>query len=389
MICRNCSAVITDDCEICPSCGHDPAKRGRNRKTALIITLLSLLIFSSCVMIAVQLNKNPPEAAAVGTSSRGSDTTAFFALKETSVPESSCAVDLSDESRPEASATVQTGSIPDFIVETFETSLTTDKVAAERALIKADKADFAENGKEYIDYICRHIIEKNRYAWLTIDFGDSTGIVFLSDNTGGADYGKIDENGLICELYGSFIISRESYYSYLSVFTPESASAAQTTQPSSTQPGTTKDTAPDTASGTEPATAADAFTTKAAEKTDKAEATPKNTSESPTETSSSAVREASDSVADSTVYITATGSKYHRADCSSLSHSKIQIDRNDAISEGYEPCKKCNQSAIPEKKSQVPSTSLRLFVLYSLCRAVISDITVVACTGGYPIRKEQ
>ena len=43
-----------------------------------------------------------------------------------------------------------------------------------------------------------------------------------------------------------------------------------------------------------------------------------------------------------TVYITNSGSKYHRSSCSSLKKSKISISKSDAIAQGYEPCKKCN-----------------------------------------------
>lgn len=43
-----------------------------------------------------------------------------------------------------------------------------------------------------------------------------------------------------------------------------------------------------------------------------------------------------------TVYITNTGSKYHRDGCSTLSKSCIPISRSDAISAGYEPCGICH-----------------------------------------------
>ena len=42
-----------------------------------------------------------------------------------------------------------------------------------------------------------------------------------------------------------------------------------------------------------------------------------------------------------TVYITNSGSKYHKANCSYLSKSKISIDLSKAKSQGYEPCSKC------------------------------------------------
>ncbi len=45
---------------------------------------------------------------------------------------------------------------------------------------------------------------------------------------------------------------------------------------------------------------------------------------------------------DITVYITATGEKYHRGNCSYLSSSKIPINLLEAIRKGYTPCSRCN-----------------------------------------------
>lgn len=42
-----------------------------------------------------------------------------------------------------------------------------------------------------------------------------------------------------------------------------------------------------------------------------------------------------------TVYITNTGTKYHRSGCSYLSQSKIAISLNDAKARGYTPCSRC------------------------------------------------
>ena len=44
---------------------------------------------------------------------------------------------------------------------------------------------------------------------------------------------------------------------------------------------------------------------------------------------------------DTIVYVTRTGSKYHRDGCSSLSKSKIEIALKEAFDQGYEPCKRC------------------------------------------------
>ena len=43
-----------------------------------------------------------------------------------------------------------------------------------------------------------------------------------------------------------------------------------------------------------------------------------------------------------TVYVTNSGTKYHRAGCSHLKSSKIEMDKDAAIAAGYTPCKTCN-----------------------------------------------
>lgn len=42
------------------------------------------------------------------------------------------------------------------------------------------------------------------------------------------------------------------------------------------------------------------------------------------------------------VYITDTGSKFHSSGCQYLYNSSHEIDRDEAIAEGYSPCSKCN-----------------------------------------------
>ncbi len=48
---------------------------------------------------------------------------------------------------------------------------------------------------------------------------------------------------------------------------------------------------------------------------------------------------------DATVYITATGTKYHLENCRSLKKSKTAISLPDAISKGYVACKICHPQA--------------------------------------------
>lgn len=42
-----------------------------------------------------------------------------------------------------------------------------------------------------------------------------------------------------------------------------------------------------------------------------------------------------------TVYLTKSGTKFHREGCSSLSKSKIPISYEDAVGRGFEPCGRC------------------------------------------------
>lgn len=45
---------------------------------------------------------------------------------------------------------------------------------------------------------------------------------------------------------------------------------------------------------------------------------------------------------DGKIYVTNTGECYHRSWCSSLDHSKIEIELDDALEKGYRPCGRCH-----------------------------------------------
>jgi methylphosphotriester-DNA--protein-cysteine methyltransferase len=53
-----------------------------------------------------------------------------------------------------------------------------------------------------------------------------------------------------------------------------------------------------------------------------------------------------------TVYITKTGTKYHRASCQYLRKSQFAITMKEAVDRGYQPCSVCEPGSLPaEKKS--------------------------------------
>jgi micrococcal nuclease len=51
------------------------------------------------------------------------------------------------------------------------------------------------------------------------------------------------------------------------------------------------------------------------------------------------------------VYVTNTGKKYHREDCSSLSRSKIALPLGDAWQSGYEPCGICTPPVLTQAQA--------------------------------------
>jgi uncharacterized membrane protein len=52
--------------------------------------------------------------------------------------------------------------------------------------------------------------------------------------------------------------------------------------------------------------------------------------------------------ADTVVYITRTGAKYHRGSCSYLRQSKIETTLGSAVSRGYGYCSRCNPPVLDE-----------------------------------------
>lgn len=61
------------------------------------------------------------------------------------------------------------------------------------------------------------------------------------------------------------------------------------------------------------------------------------------------IKEASQKQKEITVYITKTGSKYHRTGCRFLSKSKITISFEEAVKKGYMPCSVCKPPKLMEE----------------------------------------
>lgn len=69
----------------------------------------------------------------------------------------------------------------------------------------------------------------------------------------------------------------------------------------------------------------------------------------PSSTSKTATQARSQDNGDVTVYVTRTGTKYHRAGCRSLAKSSIPMALKDAVAKGYTPCSICKPPALEKK----------------------------------------
>ncbi|MDR0722182.1 MAG: thermonuclease family protein [Treponema sp.] len=69
-----------------------------------------------------------------------------------------------------------------------------------------------------------------------------------------------------------------------------------------------------------------------------------------------------------TVYVTNSGSKYHREDCTSLSRSKIAVSLEDALKSGYEACAVCK----PPIAAQAGPSTMPQKALYRLNKTALT-----------------
>ncbi len=116
--------------------------------------------------------------------------------------------------------------------------------------------------------------------------------------------------------------------------TTSSLAPTSTLDPTTTSSVTTTTVAPATTTTQEASTTTEKATTTTAKPTTTTEKQTTTTHKATTTT----VAKGGGGV---TVYITDTGAKYHRGNCRYLSHSKHAISLEDAIAQGYTPCKVC------------------------------------------------
>jgi micrococcal nuclease len=71
--------------------------------------------------------------------------------------------------------------------------------------------------------------------------------------------------------------------------------------------------------------------------------------------------------AETQVYVTNSGTRYHRGDCYSLARSRIAVTLGDAVRSGYEPCSICKPPAL--ERGGVPEAVSPQAALYRVNRA--------------------
>lgn len=155
--------------------------------------------------------------------------------------------------------------------------------------VNITKDDIHKLNKVELEELFNFLNSRNEFNFITIKFSDDTGIVVLPGNNSTYFYGRINENGLISKLTGTVIYEEAKGYSYY-VNNTEAIISQHTTD----------------------------------------EGVTANSSEITEDYDNSEV-----------VYITASGTKYHKNGCSYLSKSMVSISLEKAISGGYGPCSRC------------------------------------------------
>lgn len=183
-----------------------------------------------------------------------------------------------------------------------------------RAYVNTSKSSLRSATEEQFAEFAREKVEGADYNWFSIICEDGTGIVFSGCIIEICEYGKINDNGTIDELVGHIKVSADGSVRY---------------NASSTLPSDSKsdiESKPDTSSETVSVPVSSYST-------------------SSVNIDTSVSKSVQDDVSKNTetmVWIpTNGGTKYHRTSgCSNMKDPK-QISISEAMSSGYEPCKRC------------------------------------------------
>ncbi|MGN0467646.1 MAG: hypothetical protein ACI4GY_02840 [Acutalibacteraceae bacterium] len=327
MICKNCKKEINDNSEYCPHCGFETDKNGLKKKvpTGKIAVSAVCFVFVCLAVFLAEKIVSQKNLANLSTDP----------VSQTEVTEELTRTAFTQTNESAETAEIKSNNI--LLSASCETFPAFGNENQTRALITAEKSQAqALSGEEFSEF-CSNTVKSGKYAWVTISFSDSSGIVFIGNNTDLISYGLIDENGLIEKPYGYIFKQNDSSYVYKNVLQNESASQTVSATETSVEKTTVQTTAVDTQTTAEQT---------AIEPTEQlTEITETNHFSEKSETAQTTVsfQTTSNESSSQTVYITASGTKYHKSGCSYLKNSSTAsaINKNEAIEKGYTPCSRC------------------------------------------------
>ena len=301
MICRNCSAEIDDSCETCPVCKKDPKQSQKSKLSlfSIIAIIICLALVCGCVYFGINLlhNKRENPSEPESTSQSLTDTSDAEPSEEDATLSSDATSETSsdfNESTSNSDSVSPDSPFSNKMINKVDINDQNGTKITTRAFVEVSKSEAENISEEDFVQFLNIYVKTSVYSWFTIKFDDNTGIVFNGNWIKTAAYGELDENGFIKNVYGRIILTESGKYIYLptqneNLVTPE---------------------------GVKPPSAA----------ADNENNTQKQTAKKKKPTS---------------VYVTASGTKYHKAGCAYLKKSKVKMTLAKAKKDGYTACSKC------------------------------------------------
>ena len=283
MRCQNCGASLPPDTTICPVCEKETTKETNNNVPRLLIGGAVVLMVCLCVVLCFSLQKKTQPSFEEDT-----DLSSFSWFEPDESEQASSGV-------PEADGSYALTDAANRPLGTYSVLSMTKREF--RTMDEGSVCSFWDNAAD----------AETLYS--TIRFEDGSGIVFSKGNSSAADYGCLDENAYISDVYGVLLRTEDGALSFL---------------------------AKDPAHG-DPLTADEEQTTVQAIGnvivTSEAQTTAQNVTEDVTQNKEYEPAQ--------TVYITDSGEKFHRFGCSYLNDSAEAISRAQAEEKGYTACSRC------------------------------------------------
>ena len=310
MICRNCSAIIEDGCEKCPSCGKNPGKRGaKGGGKAVALIVLALLVLGAGVVFALNMDFIKEKFGALFASAPTSDATTLDYNDTGVAEETTTEVPETKETTKAIAATepVEKISLLKARINTLALKKDGNKIVFHGTLELKKSQLKALTHTQFSDF-CAKRVSQLTYAWLTLKCEDNTGIVFTGNCITTATYCTLDENDYIGQSLGTILLTESGEY----VFIPAESRSESVESETATAPETTV-VKPETTRGKPESTAAEST---AAPKKDKKDSS-------------------------KTVFVEKGEKTYHKSSCKLLTKAKKSIEKSEAVKNGFEPCKKC------------------------------------------------